>query len=486
MSESESDVVDRLRSTSLSARVTALVVGLLLLALFITSLTAALFMERHLVRQQDAELRAAAPTLVRAALRHDHDDPATRQLPSLVTAGVYAVRVEHSTGSHTDVFGDTLSPDQLPTVRAEDGRGPFTATADRDGARWRVLRGEHREPGGRPTPYWIAVSLERVDRTVDRVLVVSLTSGIVVVLLAAGLGWIGVRHVMRPLTDIEDTAATIAAGDLTRRVDEATGTTEVNSLARSLNRMLERIEEAFGVRERSEERMRQFVADASHELRTPLATIRGYAELYRAGALQTPEAIGSATGRIESEATRMAGLVDSLLLLNRLDENRKRPVEERRFGEVDLTVLAADAVEDARVRERERSIRLVSAADGLGPTPVRGDDMQLRQVLTNLLTNALRYSPDGSPIEVAVGRDDTHGWFEVRDHGEGIPDDLREKVFERFYRAEASRNSDLGGSGLGLSIVAAIVAAHEGNVGVETTEGGGATFVVRLPLSDES
>ena len=252
---------------------------------------------------------------------------------------------------------------------------------------------------------------------------------------------------------------------------------EVTSLSRSLNAMLTQIEASFAVREASEDRMRQFVADASHELRTPLATVRGYAELHRQGAISNPDDTRAAMERIESESGRMSGLVEDLLTLARLDEEPTTAM-----GEVDLTVLAADATADARAREPERRITLVGLHGPVDATTVWGSESRLRQVVTNLVANALRHTPQGTPVELAVGVDGTDGVLEVRDHGDGIPSGTAHRVFERFYRADPSRGRATGGgNGLGLAIVAAIVAAHRGRVGVQESPGGGATFVVRIP-----
>jgi len=236
------------------------------------------------------------------------------------------------------------------------------------------------------------------------------------------------------------------------------------------------------VREASEERMRQFVADASHELRTPLATVRGYAELYRQGAVREPEEVASAMGRIEGEARRMSGLVEDLLVLARLDG--RRPMQ---LGAVDLTVLVGDAAQDARAIDPGRRITLTGLDGELAPTVVPGDEGKLRQVLANLVGNALNHTPPGSPVEVALGNRPAEGFavVEVRDHGPGINPQEARRVFERFYRSDPSRSRGAGGgSGLGLAIVAAIVDAHRGRVGVAKTPGGGATFVVHLPTAN--
>jgi two-component system OmpR family sensor kinase len=304
--------------------------------------------------------------------------------------------------------------------------------------------------------------------------------GVVVIAICAILGWYGVRRAFRPLTQIEDTAAAIAAGDLTRRIPEPTAQDEVTSLSRSLNAMLAQIEQSFAVREASEERMRQFVADASHELRTPLAAVRGYAELFRQGAVSQPHEVAGAMRRIEDEAIRMGGLVEDLLLLTRLDS--QRPLQR---GPVDLTVLAADAVQDARALDPARRVRLVGLSGDVEPTTIQGDEGRLRQVVTNLVGNAVNHTPEGTPIEIAVGYDeDGHAKLEVRDHGLGVDSVKARRVFERFYRADPSRGrANGGGNGLGLVIVAAIVGAHGGRVGVAATPGGGATFIVDLPTA---
>jgi two-component system OmpR family sensor kinase len=242
--------------------------------------------------------------------------------------------------------------------------------------------------------------------------------------------------------------------------------------------MLAQIEQAFAVRAASEARMRRFVADASHELRTPLATVRGYAELYRMGALDEPAKVDDTMRRIEGSATRMGGLVEDLLLLARLDEGR--PVARE---PVDLTVLAADAVSDLHALDPDRPARLVPLDPGTngGPVEVTGDDARLRQVVANLVGNVVRHTPAGTPVEIAVGTADGAGVLEVRDHGPGIDPAHAARVFERFYRVDASRTRESGGAGLGMAIVAAIVGAHRGHVSLAETPGGGTTVRVAVP-----
>ena len=296
------------------------------------------------------------------------------------------------------------------------------------------------------------------------------------------VGYVITTRAFKPLSDVERTAAKIAGGDLSLRVPKYPLETEVGSLSESLNVMLSRIESAFKAQQVSEEKMRRFIQDASHELRTPLVTIRGYSELYRHGGIPVGEPLDQAMGRVESEAKRMTQLVEDLLTLARLDE--ERPLESQ---EVDLLILAHDAVADARVSAPDRTISLVGI-DGEPPVsaPTRGDEAKLRQVLVNLMTNAMRYTPEGSPIEVAVGsRSVVEGHdvvvLAIVDHGPGIKPEDAHRIFERFYRGDESRDRETGGTGLGLAIVAAIAKQHDGSVVITDTPGGGATLELRLP-----
>lgn len=303
----------------------------------------------------------------------------------------------------------------------------------------------------------------------------------ILLLTFSGLSiWLTITSALRPLREVERTAASVASGDISKRLITNQGKTEISRLNRSLNSMLDGIESALKSRNQTLDQMRRFVADASHELRTPLVSLRGYAELYRMGALKTPEQIGEAMSRIESEAIRMSGLVESLLTLAREDEST--PLEKTKL---ELVELATNAARDASVADSGRKI-LVTDLDGrelTGETsiPVLGNRNGLHQVLTNLLANASRFSNPDDQIEIAIGQRDDKTIIEVRDHGEGIPEQLREKVFERFYRIDNSRNSETGGSGLGLAIASSIIKRHDGSIRAIETSGGGATFQIEIP-----
>jgi two-component system OmpR family sensor kinase len=322
----------------------------------------------------------------------------------------------------------------------------------------------------------IALPLEDVDEAVRRLIAVE-AAAVLAVLGVLGLVMWWVIHLgVRPVQRMTETAGAIAAGDLSQRVPEGTPGTEAGDLGVALNGMLGRIEEAFDERTASEARLRRFVADASHELRTPVATIRGYAELYRVGALEASHALDDAMRRTEQEAVRMGTLVDDLLQLARLDQGR--PLERTA---VDLVPLAVDAVRDAQAVEPDRAVRAV--ADG--PVVVLGDRERLHQVIANLIANALVHAP-GAAIEVQVraDADERQAVIEVTDEGPGMSDEDAARAFERFYRADSSRSRHQGGSGLGLSIVDATVRALGGRTTITTAPGDGTTVRIELPLAD--
>ncbi len=365
--------------------------------------------------------------------------------------------------------GETAPPAPRLPSRLPAGRPLTVRSEGTSGPRYRVLAAA--EPGGGLTV--AALPLTEVDAALSRLLKIeALVFGCVLLALAAGAWWI-VRVGLRPLDAIGATAGAIAAGDLTRRVERAEPRTEVGRLGLSLNAMLARLEEAFAERRASEERLRRFLADASHELRTPLQSIRGYAELFRIGAAARPDDIEKAMTRIEDESARMGALVDDLLALARLDEVRDAVREP-----VDLAALARDAAADARAVAPERSITLVEGA----PAVVAGDADQLRQVLSNLVANALAHTPASTAIELSTGAGGAEATFAVRDFGPGLPTDDPDELFGRFWRADPGRGRGRAGAGLGLAIVAGIVAAHGGRARAENAEGGGARFEIVLPL----
>lgn len=321
----------------------------------------------------------------------------------------------------------------------------------------------------------VAQSLDNIDQTVHRLQILFIFIGLIALLLIALASRKVIDIGLRPLEAVEVTAESIAGGNLSARLPAAKPDTEVGRLVGSLNTMLARIEEAFAARTASENRLRRFVADASHELRTPLTAIRGFAELHRQGAVQGEEQTRELIGRIEKESLRMGSLVEDLLLLARLDQSREMSADP-----VNISSVVKDAVESARAAGPDHPIT-VNAPDE--EIYVLGDTYRIHQVIANLLANARTHTPSGTPISVTVEHTATETTVSVADKGPGLSDGDQERIFERFYRADPSRarKSDEG-SGLGLSIVDAVMHAHGGRVSVNSTLGEGSTFTLFFPL----
>jgi two-component system OmpR family sensor kinase len=442
--------------------------------------------------------------------------------------------------SNKKVADDKPNIPNLPlTAVVRMGGAPFTVWDSDHTSQWRLVAMPVTVPNtGAFLTVIVGQSLDDNNNIIGRFLAIFLGFAISVVVLSAALTRLLVTSTFAPLREVEATAAAIADGDFSQRLPGATPNTEVGRLNRSLNTMLSRIDRAFSDRARTIDQMRRFVGDASHELRTPLVSVRGYAELYRMGALQKPEDVAQAMERIEKEAIRMGGLVEDLLELARIDE--AKPL---RLGPVDLVPIAHDAALDAMASAPDRDVTVIVSdaptpvddeavsepptsvsppANATGPiafagaqlarlrrrqaragtqnpaTPSRAqaasvqstpaivlaEENKIRQVVTNLIGNAMRFTPAGSPLEIVIRVDPKRrvGMLDVVDHGEGIPPQIRDKIFQRFWRADSSRTRETGGSGLGLAIVSGIIASHKGEVLVLETPGGGATFRIILPL----
>ena len=358
----------------------------------------------------------------------------------------------------------------------------FIPMTSPDRASWRAVAVPVLVPGQPGGMLLIAQSTAGINLVSAQFVIIFTGFGIAVILLGAALTRLLVTTTFLPLAEVEQTALEIARGDTSKRIMVSSPHTEVGHLGQSLNIMLDRLDGSLEDQSRTIERMRRFIGDASHELRTPLVSVRGYAELYRMGALQETEQVGQAMERIEKEAIRMTSLVEDLLALARLDE--RRPLV---LGELPLNRFARDAALDAGAQAPDREVTVVEAAEN--PTVI-GDEHKVRQLLTNLIGNAMRHTPEGSPIEIVVSTPEVAegatpiARFEIVDHGEGVPEQVRDKIFGRFWRADTSRNRETGGSGLGLAIVQSIVEAHRGHVSVHETPGGGATFRVDLPSGE--
>jgi two-component system, OmpR family, sensor kinase len=490
-----------LARTPLRVKLIAAVLALVTVTLALISLAGIAALRGSLVGRLDTQLQGVAAGAVRGVAQGRPLGPprGENQDNGIRPPSAFLIQVRTASGSleneDSAPFQEGQQSPRLPTDAAQlEARAgaAFTVPATSGGVRWRVLVEPLRDGAG-----WVVVaaSLDEIDGTIGRLLRIDLIASALVLLALAGLGAAIVRASLRPLAEIEQTAGAIAAGDLARRVPDRDPRTEVGRLGRAFNSMLGQIEAAFRARaaseataRRSEERMRRFVADASHELRTPLTTIRGFAELYRQGASRDQRELDRLMRRIEDQAARMGVLVEDLLLLARLDQ--QRPLER---SPVDLLAVAAEAVNDARAVAPDRRIELVlggGAGTPGGPLVVLGDEQRLRQVLANLMSNALTHTPAGSPIEVRAGTHLQDGVpaaaLEVVDHGPGLTRQQAERVFERFYRVDPARSHAAGGTGLGLSIVAALVAAHGGTVEADSVPGHGARFRVVVPLAPDA
>ena len=537
-------------SVSLRTKITGVTVMLLTLGLLVAGLGTMSVLRNYLVAEQDSKISSDVLALS-ATIKFETEGDAIACTIQIVPTEYYVAALS----SDGDVLCDNKSTSEdrpdvqgLTLAKVQDHDRAFNIFNDERSSQWRVAAYVASDA---PVTVVVGLDLDDTNALIANYAATFLFFAITVVVLGGALTRLLVTSTFGPLREVEETAARFAAGDFSQRLAGATPNTEVGRLNGSLNTMLSRIDSAFADRAKTIDQMRRFVGDASHELRTPLVSVRGYAELYRMGALPGPEEISQAMERIEKEAIRMGSLVEDLLELARIDE--AKPLH---LAPVDLVPLAYDAALDAMASSPGRTVRVVvtdpitdptlpeetvepeplvttpptstkpagrTAASVTGPIGYAGaafarlrtrrpraakelevnadveqapstakatvlaEENKIRQVITNLMGNALRFTTVDSPIEIEVTVDQKRdsAIISVIDHGEGIPPQIREKIFQRFWRADSSRNRDTGGSGLGLAIVASIVASHRGTVDVEETPGGGSTFRVRLPLLHE-
>ncbi|MBC7723512.1 MAG: HAMP domain-containing histidine kinase [Burkholderiaceae bacterium] len=527
---------ERWNSISLRTKITSVTVLLVTLGLLVVGVGTVTVLRNYLQAEVDSKIAETAMSLV-------------VQDSTCATSGPndYFIAVVDSEGTlvcQNQLDDPPRIGDMTAADMSESTPRAFTLWDMDRSTQWRMVAvpGTNRNTGA-PVGLVVGLSMNETNRTIGNYAGIFLGFGLSVVVLGAALTRLLVTSTLAPLRQVEATAAAIADGNFSERLPGATPNTEVGRLNRSLNIMLSRIDRAFGDRAKTIDQMRRFVGDASHELRTPLVSVRGYAELYRMGALTTPEEVAQAMERIEKEAIRMGGLVEDLLELARLDE--AKPLQ---LTPVDLVPIAYDAALDAMASSPDREINVViteqdhveedeqagvslepasektSTATGAmafagaqlarlrsrrmrtpatttgeipvvealpaqkrvldTPAIVLAEENKIRQVVTNLLGNAMRFTNSDSPLEIGITVDMQHrvAFLDIIDHGDGIPPQIRKQIFQRFWRADTSRTRETGGSGLGLAIVAGIVIAHRGSVDVLETPGGGATFRVALPL----
>ena len=433
-------------------------------------------LKRTLVEQVDARLTEAAGALTeRPRVGSGQPGGPGGRVQNADLPSDYVVVYHDADGKvfATVSSGVRVSEEDAPSLVLDlEAVEPYTTRVDGGLQWWRVFTVDAPNRRGTVT---VALPLRDVTEATAAlrrtVLIVAGLSAVV----GAAIAWAATRQSLRPLRQAEETAARITDGNLTLRLAPGNEGTEAGSLAASLNSMLDKLDDAFKAQARSEEKLRAFLSDASHELRTPLAAIQGYAELQRTGSAPPDN---KAIERIEANAKRMGALVEDLLVLARFDET---PASLGGNERLDLAQLAEDAVADIRAQAPDRTVTCTVES---GPMDVVGSERQVRQLLANLGANALCHTPAGTAIDISCGRTSRAATVTVRDHGPGVPASARERVFDRFYRVDTSRTRDTGGSGLGLSIVAAIVEAHGGTVRALDADGGGAAFVVSLPLAD--
>lgn len=475
---------------SLRTKLTTMSVALIGVLLVVSSAGTISLLRTYLQQNTDTLLSSTASTLARENPLTLETRLATRQvllprLPSdyyiayLDTDGTLLLGLVSSTNSKQDV--PNLTNFTLPVVITTQGQ-PFEIqvagrTSEVSLGDWRMIA---LPLAGMAGSVVVALPDSANAQLIQQYGLIGTGFGILLLVVSAIAIWMTISSALRPLREVELTAAAVTEGDTSQRLIEHSPNTELGRLSTSLNTMLSSIDDAMSSRNKTLDQMRRFVADASHELRTPLVTLRGYAELYRIGALKDKADVADAMSRIESEAIRMSELVENLLALARMDE--ATPLTKT---EINLTELAKVAAGDAKVSAKDIDFNVIDLNGKAIQDDIYGlvDQASFRQVLTNLLANAARFSKEKSSIDIALGNTPTHTVLEVRDHGEGIPTALRDKVFERFYRADNSRNRETGGSGLGLSIVKTIVERHGGTIMALETDGGGATFRVELPLN---
>ena len=475
---------------SLRVRLLLITAALLLAGLGLVGTVVSDRLQHYQVARLDSQLGSLAELISRVPVSGPRDPGTAVASPDLLDPALdligapYLVYLNDDGTVADGVLSSRLTTaglpprDDLRTVPA-NGSAVFLPAAD-DSGRWRAVA---RRTSGWNGTVIAAAPMTAADATVAQLRTTSLISGLVLLVALTAVGWFALGRGLRPLRRIEQTAAAIADGDLTRRVPSlARPSTEIGHLAASLNTMLGQLERAFAARAASEATMRTFVSDVSHELRTPLFVIKGSADLHRMGALAGPADVEQAMRRIEREATRLTALTEDLLLLAELDNAPEAQLDR---APMDLRTLATDARHDLHALDPSRPVELTGpgGTGRPGPAPVHADEARLRQVVANLVGNAVAHTPAGTGVRIGVGTLDGRAVLEIADRGPGLTAEQAARVFERLYRTDRSRSRSGGANaGLGLAIARSLARAHGGDVELETSSGAGACFRLALPL----
>ena len=462
---------------AIRTKIAAAMAVLLILAVGIIGFVTVRIVSDKLTGQVDEELTkiASLNNLNRWYLQVQASEYTGEQPPEF--ASPYALMLFADDGSvlAEQQAGTATDPEPLPDIQTTPEKGVFFTVESEDGSvTYRAYALDFQFDDGNVNTFVVATPLTDVQSSISTLTRTVVITGVVVAVIGILAAWIITRRGLRVVDHMVYDAETVASGSLDHRITAVDPRTEMGRLSLALNRMVSRLTDAITQRERQHERLRQFVADAGHELRTPLTAIGGYVQLYQSGATPQGEKLDRAMGRIGSENARLAKLVDDLMVLSRLDEEVGGDREL-----VELSQLAQDAVDDAEVADSSHPIGL-NAREAV---TVVANEGQLRQVLVNLLTNARVHTPHGTAIDVSVATDAGWAVLRVADHGPGIPAEHRQKVFDRFYRADPSRSRATGGSGLGLSIVSSIVASHGGQIRLSGEPGEGTAIEVWLPVA---
>lgn len=470
---------------SLKTKLTSLSVGLIALLITISSAGTVALLRTYLEQTTDTLLVSTAEILRFENPRRVESRLAQGAISIPSLPGDYFIAFVDDLGEQTEALvsatTELVRVPQLSIItrefsEASDGIPFYTTIESTSGGEetWRIVAMPLERTFGSVV---VALPQTNNQRIIGEYTAIGGRFGIALLLVSGLSIWLALSSALRPLREVSRVAESVERGHLEDRLVDRPSNTEIGQLNRSLNSMLGSIQRAVGQRDHTLKQMRRFLSDASHELRTPLVTVRGYAELYRMGGLRKAKDVAEAMRRIESESLRMSGLVDSLLTLTRLDE-----VQQQVREPVDVLELLKSVIRDSEITYPKQKFTFEPTAKAASFV-VAADADQLRQVFNNLISNADRFNPPGKPIELELDGTGSGVLIRVTDHGEGIPDPLKERVFERFFRSDSSRARDTGGSGLGLAIAKSIIESHAGKIRVVDTSGGGATFVVELPRS---